>query len=101
MCVIFFPKIMNNSIHVCFIISEIVYDIVKYVCANFGAFIVQFMIQRKIAWRPFLKEVPSQTQTQARTLAPQYLKMLARYMCTNFGAFIAKCTTNPTSGGSL
>ena len=57
MCVIFFPKIMNNSIHMCFIISEIVYDIVKYVCANFGAFIAQFMIQRKIAWRPFLKEV--------------------------------------------
>ena len=93
MCVAFFPKRMNNSIHMCFIISEIVYDIVKYVCANFGAFIAQCMIQRKIAWRPFLKEAAT-TDTGANSGAsiPENVCNVTRCMCTNFGAFIAKCT---------
>ena len=78
----------------CFIIHKLfIYDIVKYVCANFGAFIAQCMIQRKIAWRPFLKTAAT-TDTGATSGAsiPENVCNVARYMCTNFGAFIAKCT---------
>ena len=62
-------------------------------CANFGAFIAQCMIQRKIAWRPFLKAAATaDTGANSGASIPENVFNVARYMCTNFGAFIAKCT---------